>query len=296
MKETCRLCLKEEKLCNSHIIPKFIFRDFKKTSATGKIRSSENINKRVQDGLKTIFLCKNCEQEFSSFESYFKNNIYDLVQNGEDSFVYNDQFLKFGVSLTWRVLQYSYEKNNLKNFDKVMICNVKNTLNIWRNFLIGKENNLQGCDLDFYNFNGQIIGFDKKNVHRYFDRTIECDVINNGEISIVYIKLPSILMLGYISNNNEKLDGGSRIKIDNGIINPGNFIVPYDISQYIESRMDYLEKCNNYISDNQKYKILLDYKKTSNLEKSSTYKAFVKDTLVGSNEKNDLSDLQTGYF
>lgn len=65
----CRLCNKEGILINSHIIPKFIFKWHKKSSATGYLRTNLDPNKREQDGIKMRLLCNNCEALFNEWET-----------------------------------------------------------------------------------------------------------------------------------------------------------------------------------------------------------------------------------
>ena len=48
----CALCLKEKTLCDSHIIPSFVYKWLKDTSATGYLRNGNSPNLRQQDGLK----------------------------------------------------------------------------------------------------------------------------------------------------------------------------------------------------------------------------------------------------
>ena len=53
----CRLCLRARPLRDSHIIPAFVYRWQKGTSATGYTRSLERPNVRVQDGPVVPLLC-----------------------------------------------------------------------------------------------------------------------------------------------------------------------------------------------------------------------------------------------
>jgi hypothetical protein len=65
----CALCKRDVPLVESHILPAFIFRWKKETSATGYLRNSQNPKKRVQDGLKVPLLCIDCERLFNSFDT-----------------------------------------------------------------------------------------------------------------------------------------------------------------------------------------------------------------------------------
>ena len=52
----CALCKDETNLKESHLIPKFVGKWLKRTSATGYLRDIKNINKRQQDIFKEYLL------------------------------------------------------------------------------------------------------------------------------------------------------------------------------------------------------------------------------------------------
>ncbi|MGG2482820.1 hypothetical protein [Brevibacillus borstelensis] len=101
----CALCDKEAELENSHIISKFVYRYIMKNSATGYMRSTANVNKRLQDGEKRPLLCGNCEDIFSSNETAFANKVFHPFQNNSVSnFVYESWLNYFVSSVNWRNL------------------------------------------------------------------------------------------------------------------------------------------------------------------------------------------------
>ena len=79
----CALCHNVKELKDSHIIPAFVYRWIKETSATGYLRFSENINRRYQDGRKIKLLCLDCEERFNKYETSFSNNIFYPYANKE---------------------------------------------------------------------------------------------------------------------------------------------------------------------------------------------------------------------
>jgi len=106
-KTECYLCNTNYCKQNSHIIPKFIYKWLKDTSATGYIRKGENVNIRVQDGLKIKLLCNECEKSFNKFETIFANKIFYPFHNSKNVKVnYKDWLFKFSVSVSWRVLVF----------------------------------------------------------------------------------------------------------------------------------------------------------------------------------------------
>ena len=103
---TCQLCNQEKVLELSHLIPKFIFRWIKETG-TGYMRTSDNFNKRVQDGFKEYFLCADCEDLFSSDENYLAKNIFLPVVNRDiEVLEYDHRFYRGVVSIFWRLLKH----------------------------------------------------------------------------------------------------------------------------------------------------------------------------------------------
>ncbi|MBL6445684.1 hypothetical protein JMN32_05150 [Fulvivirga sp. 29W222] len=108
--EICKLCNKQAKLIESHVILKAIFRWLKNTSGTGLFRGGgKNRNKVQQDGYKYRWLCNNCEQKFSIYEKYFMECIFKPVNNGiaVSSFDYDHKLFYFLSSVWWRIIHQS---------------------------------------------------------------------------------------------------------------------------------------------------------------------------------------------
>ena len=70
MKGICRLCYCDAELQESHVIPAFVFRWLRETGPTPHMRISDEPNRRVQDGLKYPWLCRDCEQMLGGWQSY----------------------------------------------------------------------------------------------------------------------------------------------------------------------------------------------------------------------------------
>ena len=101
---SCALCGSTDKLMESHLIPKFVFR-WLKTTSVGKMRSAMNPNVSVQDGFKFKMLCASCEKMFSAFERTFANEIfYPFQRNSQNQFAYEEWLQIFTISLSWRLL------------------------------------------------------------------------------------------------------------------------------------------------------------------------------------------------
>ena len=71
----CKLCLKERNLCNSHIIPEFMYKPLYDTLHRYHMISfeSDEKNKYLRKGIREPLLCFDCEQHISKLETYSRN-------------------------------------------------------------------------------------------------------------------------------------------------------------------------------------------------------------------------------
>ena len=103
----CRLCGETKELQESHILPGFVCRWMKETSATSYLRFGQQPNLRVQDGIKLHLLCADCEQRFNHWETQFANRIFHpMIQGNTPSASYGAWLLLFCASVSWRALVY----------------------------------------------------------------------------------------------------------------------------------------------------------------------------------------------
>lgn len=130
----CKLCRRNLELQLSHIVPKFIGKWIKSTSASGYIRNAVQANRRIQDLPKQYLLCHECEELFSAYEKKFSQEIFYPFQNGQKQFHYDEWLQKFAVSLLWRVA-ISQLNSNLKT-DHPGYKRLIETLEQWRKFLL----------------------------------------------------------------------------------------------------------------------------------------------------------------
>lgn len=96
------------------------------------------MNLRKQDGIKLHWLCKACELKFSGWEKYFSENVFHPLQEGQNPVLYNDNFLKFCVSISWRVLKYIFEQKYISDFSDEIQIKIRNALLEWKKFLLNQ--------------------------------------------------------------------------------------------------------------------------------------------------------------
>ena len=132
--ESCALCGRSGDLQESHIIPKFVGKWIKDTSATGFLASATD-GERLQD-LPTIrMLCSDCELRFSKLEKSFADKIFHPFHKSNDiRLEYGSWLEPFAVSLGWRVLTAGYEAVSLQH--PSFYSQMAHAEATWREFLL----------------------------------------------------------------------------------------------------------------------------------------------------------------
>lgn len=285
--DICKLCHKKAYLKLSHIIPKFIFRWLKETSATGYLRFGQNPDVRVQDGFKEFWLCGECENLLNKWETEFANKLfYPLVQGKKSSFEYKGWLLKFAVSLSWRSL-ILIKTIGLSHFTDNQQKQSGIALEVWRKFLLGDIQHL-----DKYQQHVIPVGIVSdssmpnlpKNINRYFLRSINIDPIASESQALVYIKIPYFIFIGGIQFD-PKQWVNTTIQTHKGMIEKNKCTVPQGFGDYIIDKAMKVGNIPKNISEKQKNKIekaiLNDLDRVS---KSETFRAMHADVKLFGND------------
>lgn len=136
----CKLCNNYSELQHSHIIPKFVGKWLKKTSAVGHIRNVVEPNVRIQDLYKDFLLCTDCEKRFSVLEKRFSNEIfYPFHEKNKKLFHYDTWLQKFVVSISWRIAVSGLNNHLEESHPSYKIY--LETLELWRRFLLDESPN-----------------------------------------------------------------------------------------------------------------------------------------------------------
>ena len=257
----CQLCAKDRKLENSHIIPKFIF-DWIKRTGTGGLRMTENLNVRVQDGIKVPFLCAECEDLFGGSERYFSKHIfYPIVNEDSNSFEYNEKLFYFAISVLWRTLKHSLlavEKDQ-PHYLKLLAAEQQ-----WQNYL------LKGQQISDFNQLHLLIGVDFTEGNegldlpdrfiQYMGRGVDAGIAENETECMIFLKLPRFIFIvpicGFDSNKmiNTEINksGGSYLVNVARIENP-------TIGKFFIEKIRSLDKIFEEISPAQREKMRAKY-------------------------------------
>lgn len=287
MTEICKLCHNKSKLEQSHIIPQFLYKWLKETSATGHLRFGRNINKRAQDGFKENLLCRNCEDLLNKWETDFANKIfYPLVNKKKGSFEYGLWFLKFVVSLSWRSLIYS-KRTGLFHFTDIQKQESDLALEVWRKYLLGDIKHLgkyqqHVIPIDIVS-NSSMLNL-PTNINRYLLRSIDIDAIASESQALVYIKIPYFIFIGGIQfDPNQWIN--TKIKTNKGMMGNNKYTVPQSFGDYIIDKAKRVSEIQKKMSERQKSKveelILNDLDRVS---KSEMFKAMYADVELFGND------------
>jgi len=266
MKGICRLCGKNTTLRESHIIPSFVYKWLKETSGTGFIRFGHAPNLRTQDGIKSYLLCDNCEGLFNSWETEFANNIFHPLNKGEClSFSYNAWLLKFAVSVSWRVLTFFIEDNDINHFPPTLQEKSNSALLKWKDFLLGKCPNPEKYEQHMLPFD-RLASFEypdmPSNINRYILRTVDIDAVKIGEDNgFVYSKMGRIVLVGFIEMTHPRQWEGTKLHVRKGVLGSMNYKLPAVFGEYFVDKARRLKKLNESMSSNQKNKIAESYEK-----------------------------------
>lgn len=230
MNRLCRLCQLNKKQCNSHLIPKFIAKWIKDTSATGRFRSVINPGIPYQDISKQPLLCTDCENRLSKHETWFANNIfkpyvmeeldsYGCAQGKIKTFSYDENLLKFILSIQWRLV-VTRKKSLPPDLEKYLLKESE----CWRKYLMN-ESSVSGTGISHLIFLQNLASADgpvetlPKGVNQYILRAIDGTPLTKGKREVsMYSKIGPIILLTAVKPVKIKNMSDTRVKKNKGII------------------------------------------------------------------------------
>lgn len=253
----CRLCWREVPLVTSHIIPAFVYRELKRTSATGHMRFSSNPNVRVQDGLKLPWLCNDCEQRFSAWERKFANEVVIPWSDGRNFTRYGDWLLKFCVSVSWRVLVYAKGLSGLSKYtpEQEKLCKLAEST--WREFLLGDRSHPGQFEqhLIIWDFTNETSVSDlPTNFNRFIMNSIMLDIVGGTNSTYSWSKLGRFQIFGTIAHGSNKWEN-TKVRVREGVLKPGQVVLPAPLLDLYKEKAKITEKAQDSISDAQFAKI-----------------------------------------
>jgi len=266
MQGICKLCGNKTELRKSHIIPSFVYKWQKETSATGYLRYGEEPNKRVQDGYKPYFFCDGCEQKFNKWETAFNNNIFNPLKEGKAGLCqYSDWLLKFAVSVSLRNLIYAIDSRDISHLSNKLKREAYKALETWKKFLNDERphpGKYQQHMIVYDAILSSTLDNLPTNINRYILRTIEMDIVKIGDAeAFVFTKMGKIFLIGFIEYQHPRHWKGTQIHVKKGNLRKGKYSLPLFFWEYFQSRAQKSKLIDSRISPKQRKKIDEDYKK-----------------------------------
>ena len=286
VKGTCRLCGSIAELKLSHVLPAFVFRWMRKSSATGHMRLGEEPNRRVQDGWKEHWLCASCEQDIGEAERQFAEKVFfPVVEERPLTAAYGPWLLKFCASVTWRVLLRFREMDPFDDYSRDDYSLMDEAASAWRKYLLGRRPDTGAFPLHFYVIRGVIAPADQSvasNINRHVLRHIAPDVVRGRHQHLVYAKLPRLFIMGVLRDDRPADWRGTRVDPESGVI-PLDQRVPDGFFGYVDDKARRAASLMGSMSDRQKRKVLEDVRRDPmRVMMSDTVRAFRLDDELGS--------------
>jgi hypothetical protein len=232
----CRLCNQKRELQDSHVLPHFIYKWLKETSATGFLRFGREPNRRVQDGYKMQWLCLDCEQRLNVWETQFATRLFHPLNDGATKILYGEWLLKFSVSVSWRTLLLMKDNEWLSNFTEPQRNAANEALQTWAKFLLTKTSHPGRFEqhlLVLGAIEQSSIGNLPANINRYILRTIDIDVVRNDSTAFILSKLGKIIILGFIDVAYPKQWIGTKVHVHKGTVLGADYTVPKQFGDYL---------------------------------------------------------------
>jgi hypothetical protein len=236
----CRLCHQNDSLQDSHIVPRFVSKWLLESSPTRGLRDLATPNRRRQDLPTLPFLCSECEQLLSRWESEFAAKLFlPLHRNEGTTFRYGSWGMKFAASVVWRVLSQSLE-HGLGRFTPEQYRVSMVAEKAWRAFLHGTVRHpgqfeVHAIPLDVVSLpaGSDVSPF----LNRYLIRAIDAEAVSRQDEVLVYAKLCRILIIGHVMVPEQRRWRPSRLCVESGRFGGTvDYYLPAGLQSYMNQR------------------------------------------------------------
>lgn len=196
---TCRLCGIQAPLVNSHLIPAFVTRWLRDTSATGFMRRFVEPNLRVQDLERGPLLCAKCDNErLAPREDAFGRCVFFPYHSGASTFEYQGWLPYFAVSLAWRCLQ-TLEPNTDQDWPQHVEA-LARAERSWRAFLLSETATLAPYEHHlFFTSLGAEGTRVPEELGWYQMRACDMTTVFGQRLAATYVSLPGMFFWAYVS-------------------------------------------------------------------------------------------------
>lgn len=292
---TCALCRNEADLELSHIVPKLVVRELKKTSV-GAIRNISNPNGTVQDGEKHYMLCGDCEDRFNPYETEFSKAIFHPYVRGEETvFNYDEKLFYLLTSISWRSLYQDlldFVPNNVVGID-ALECLIESE-KIMRDFLLNKRTDIGTIENHIVFFN-QVIGLSgsergisttearpNETMHRSISSYTSCDEV--GKTYFTITNMMGLVLITYYKMGLHEKHVNTKVINGVGTIAAKNQQIQSSACGEFSYMMKSAIQASGMMSETQKQKALERMQKVGeDIINSAAYKDWVNDRNINKN-------------
>jgi len=238
---TCRMCLEDGPLENSHVVPSFVWRWLKNTSALGYLRTGENPNLRVQDGWKRQWFCRACEDQIGRFEKAFSEKFFPLVVTERPvPYAHGPWLSRFIASVALRTVMLCSERGEAFDlFTPEQKALLPSALEWWRAFVHGEAKTPGVHELHFMPM-GAFSDYQgdrtlPTNINRYTLRAVEVHVAGSATQAFAFVKMGPAVALGFIQPPPLGQWKGTRVALREGQVG-GRMTVPVQFLDFYIAR------------------------------------------------------------
>ena len=256
-KGVCAFCGLNALLRESHVLPAFVFRWLRERSGTGHIRKSDEVNRRVQDGLKLPWLCDACEGRFGRYESAFATQVFHPWHGGNNNIAYGDLLLKFCVSVSWRVLKYCRGRFKEAPYTIEQLALMDQAELRWRAFLNDEvphpgefEQQLLIVDL----IESTTIKDLPNNMNRFMTGPVTLDIVGSNRSVMTFAKLGRFMIFGLIQKGPNRWEG-TKVHVREGQLKPGKFTIPAGLIDLFKKKANLVSEAFEAMSPDQQNKV-----------------------------------------
>ena len=244
---------------DSHIIPAFVIRWLKKTSATGFMRGTKDPNQRLQDGKKYPLLCEQCEDRISVFEGDFASEVFHPYTHSKQvGLPYGESCLKFFVSLVWRALHHLWitDTDPAKPLQPEFQGALDKPYHVWREFLLGQRPHPGSFTVHVFpvdDVTGSTVQNTPSKASQYNTGAIDMDLVCCDSWGHVYVKIPYFLVFGTVfEKRSPKFSTNTLVRLKKGNLGGLNMAMPENVMEYVHSRGRLVEAQSKLLSEKQR--------------------------------------------
>lgn len=283
----CPLFDNETELCESHIFPKFAYKDLRWNNQS-RFVTWEKECPPMQTGYKVPLLGRKAENLFSKYENWFAQHIYRPFRNGElkGTFCYSEKLYFFAALQTWRGCLYATKQHGRDRFADGLYDSLISAMDEWKNYLV---NGVIPPEHDaFY-----LMPLGKHvrlplflEVEFYMRRIFEFNIMMTEVGNAVYSKLPSFIIWTPLSQQSQ-VDLGFKIIPEGGSFDFSNYeITDSEVIDYLLYKIDKTVEWRKHLA-------LANPQKIKDIQaKMVADKEFQKSELAEILSKPSLSEMQ----